>query len=233
MIKGVFFDLGLTLIYSFTGEPTVKILQAMGHRVTLEQVQRAYYLANQHFFEHYPGVLGGAVESFYPWYAEVFVRFLGPGADVCPAAFARATLAHARPRAAWKPYPETVPVLTALRQRGYLLGLITNWDRTAREVLARTGLEPLFPVVVVSSEAGVEKPDPRIFRLACESARLSPEEIVYVGDNYYDDVLGAEAVGARGILINRHPEWSRRREGVTEIASLAELLGRLEETQTA
>lgn len=56
--------------------------------------------------------------------------------------------------------------------------------------------------VVISSEAGCEKPDRRIFERALLLAGVEPSECLYVGDNYYDDAVGASAAGMRTLLIN-------------------------------
>jgi putative hydrolase of the HAD superfamily len=53
---------------------------------------------------------------------------------------------------------------------------------------------------VFSSEVGVRKPDPRIFREALSRLGTDPAETVFVGDRLYDDVNGAQAVGMRAVL---------------------------------
>jgi FMN phosphatase YigB (HAD superfamily) len=57
---------------------------------------------------------------------------------------------------------------------------------------------------------GVEKPDPRIFRLGLAQASLSPAEVVYVGDLYSVDVLGARAVGMTAVLLDPGRCWGER-----------------------
>jgi putative hydrolase of the HAD superfamily len=65
-------------------------------------------------------------------------------------------------------------------------------------------LRHLVDVAVVSGLAGVEKPDPAIFLQALDAAGATPEQAIHVGDNVRDDVEGAEAVGIRGILVDRN-----------------------------
>lgn len=57
--------------------------------------------------------------------------------------------------------------------------------------------------IIVSSEVQVEKPDVRIFLKAAELAGVDPKQCLYVGDNYYDDVVGSAKAGMKPILINR------------------------------
>src|SRR5205085_12248217 len=68
--------------------------------------------------------------------------------------------------------------------------------------LERFGLREFFDsrALLFSSEVGVWKPDPRIFREAAERLRLSPELALYVGDRLVDDVGGAQRAGLRAVL---------------------------------
>jgi putative hydrolase of the HAD superfamily len=59
----------------------------------------------------------------------------------------------------------------------------------------------------------MRKPDPRIYRLACEELGVEPEEAMFVGDGANDELAGAERVGMRSVLIHRDgeaPSWTRR-----------------------
>lgn len=96
-------------------------------------------------------------------------------------------------------------VLRVLRGRGIATGLVSNWDTSCRSVLEQTGLAPYLDPIVVSSEVGVEKPDRRIFEKALELSGDSPEHCLYVGDNYYDDGVGASQVGMEFCILN--PPW--------------------------
>jgi putative hydrolase of the HAD superfamily len=84
--------------------------------------------------------------------------------------------------------------------------LITNFDHSPhiKKVIAQTGLDAIFDLVVISDEAGCKKPDLEIFRLALSKMNLSPDEVVYVGDNVYDDIEGAFSAGIKPILISRN-----------------------------
>ncbi len=109
--------------------------------------------------------------------------------------------------AAWQTHifidPETIPVLTALKQNK-MTGLVSNFDHPphVRRILSGYGMESLFDTVVISSEVGVKKPQPAIFTLALEQTGLSREEAVYVGDTEAD-VAGAIAAGIHPIFIAR------------------------------
>jgi HAD superfamily hydrolase (TIGR01509 family) len=83
----------------------------------------------------------------------------------------------------WRPYPDTLPVVQELVARRVPVGVLSNiaWD--IRPSLARAGLLELLHVVVLSYEAGYEKPEPALFRLACEAMGHAPGDVLFVGDD--------------------------------------------------
>lgn len=115
--------------------------------------------------------------------------------------------------------------LARLRRAGLKLGVVSNSDGRVEEALRAAGLRPYFDVVVDSSVAGVEKPDPAIFRAALEALGVAPNEALYVGDLYEVDVLGARAAGIEAILLL--PETTAAPSDVRRVASLAALADQL------
>lgn len=99
--------------------------------------------------------------------------------------------------------PETAALLGRLAERGPL-GIITNHVcSTQMQKLSR--LDPsgsLFKWVVTSEEAGVEKPDPRIFREALRRAGCEAGAACMVGDDWEADIEGAAAVGMPAIYVS-------------------------------
>ncbi|GAA4640491.1 HAD-IA family hydrolase [Actinoallomurus vinaceus] len=94
---------------------------------------------------------------------------------------------------AWRPYPDTVPVLRALRDAGVRIGVLSNIGWDIRPAFARVGaLEPLH-TVVLSCEHGIAKPDPALFVLACERLGVSPDRVLYVGDDPVKDGAAVRA----------------------------------------
>lgn len=67
--------------------------------------------------------------------------------------------------------------------------------------LKTTGLYDLFDGIVISSDVGVKKPFPDIFRLAFEKFGITPEESIYIGNDMRDDILGASRVGMKTMYI--------------------------------
>ena len=67
--------------------------------------------------------------------------------------------------------------------------------------LKTTGLYDLFDGILISSDVGVKKPFPDIFRLAFEKFGITPEESIYIGNDMRDDILGASRVGMKTMYI--------------------------------
>ena len=103
----------------------------------------------------------------------------------------------------WLPFDGVHEVLKALKRDSVGLGIISNWDDTARNVLNGTELNEYFDPIIISSEVNCKKPDPKIFELALDRAGVSAGECIYVGDNYYDDAVGSRAVGMQALILNR------------------------------
>jgi len=98
---------------------------------------------------------------------------------------------------------------------------------TVRRLLAREGLLDLLEVTVFSDEAGVPKPDPRVFRRALEPLGLAerPQESVHVGDLRRTDVAGGRGFGMGTVRIRaRHDDTSDLPEADRVADSHAHLL---------
>jgi putative hydrolase of the HAD superfamily len=118
------------------------------------------------------------------------------------------------------PYPDVLPALGALRERGLTLVIASNWDYSLPDWLRPTGILELVDGVVTSAEVGAGKPDPRVFERALQMAGAEPAEALHVGDKVDNDVEGAAAAGVRGVLVQREGDPP---PGIEAVASLLEL----------
>ncbi|MBI4408214.1 MAG: HAD-IA family hydrolase [Gemmatimonadetes bacterium] len=116
--------------------------------------------------------------------------------------------------------PGTLEVLRGLQAQGYVLGVVSNADGRVEEFLRTAGLRDALDFVVDSARVGVEKPDPRIFALACERAGVAPAEALHVGDVYEIDVLGARAAGLAALLVDADPAEPHGCERIARIHDL-------------
>jgi len=94
------------------------------------------------------------------------------------------------------------PALEALA-RHLKLGLVANSGEAALKALQRDGLHELFSVVALADFVGVEKPDERIFRYALETAGVSPNRAVHVGNRLEGDIRPAQRLGIRTVWLLR------------------------------
>jgi HAD superfamily hydrolase (TIGR01549 family) len=100
-------------------------------------------------------------------------------------------------------YPDAVPCLTALRERGYKVLIAGNQPIESEAALARLDL----PADVIASSAGwgVSKPDLKFFAKVAEAAGEPPDSIAYVGDRLDNDVLPTLAAGMKAVFVRRGP----------------------------
>jgi FMN phosphatase YigB (HAD superfamily) len=97
--------------------------------------------------------------------------------------------------------PEEIPnVLTLLQEGGYVLGVVSNRETSFQEELQELKLDSYFNFTLSAGEAGSFKPDAPIFERALEMAGVSAEEAIYVGDNYFADIVGSKNAGLIPVL---------------------------------
>jgi putative hydrolase of the HAD superfamily len=101
-------------------------------------------------------------------------------------------------------YEDVIPLLEELKKRNYILGIITNADQSVIKLIDSLGLSCYLKAIITSEQAGAEKPDAAIFKAAYTQTGLNADEMVYVGDQYKSDVLGAQKAGSPGILLDRY-----------------------------
>jgi putative hydrolase of the HAD superfamily len=106
--------------------------------------------------------------------------------------------------------PAAEQALTLAREAGVGAAVISNSNGSVRSILASLGLTRWLDYVIDSGEVGVEKPDPRIFRLALERSAVAADEAVYIGDLYSVDVVGARAAGMDAVLLDPGACWGER-----------------------
>ncbi|MGW7198614.1 HAD family hydrolase [Streptomyces chryseus] len=94
--------------------------------------------------------------------------------------------------AAWRPYPDAAEVLGELRRRGVAVAVVSNIGWDLRPVFRAHGLDRWVDAYVLSYEHGIQKPDPRLFALACEAIGHDPCDVLMVGDSRPADGGAAE-----------------------------------------
>lgn len=114
---------------------------------------------------------------------------------------------HREPMA-WRAYPDAAHVLAGLRERGVPVGVVSNIGWDLRPVFRAHGLDRHIDAYVLSYEHGIQKPDPRLFRIACTSLGLEPHDVLMVGDDRRADA-GAAELGCAVHLVDHLPVTDR------------------------
>jgi putative hydrolase of the HAD superfamily len=171
----------------------------------LERFAQLYSLANLDFpfeqvraaFDHAtrcaygePAVAEFGLEALVEYHVSRQMEQLGfsvPAATAIVVGFVRASRAG---------LAESRALLGRLRQR-VALGVVSNFYGNLHRILDEAELTPLLATIVDSSVVGVSKPDPAIFALAVERLGVEPPEVLYVGDSFEKDIVGAHAAGLR------------------------------------
>ncbi len=208
MIKAVFFDLYHTLVRY---EPPREELQSralkdFGIEVSPEALRKPLFIADEYI---YGEIANSSLsqrsreEQTGVWvkYEEILLREAGIEADKGLIAGLLGKMKQLDMKLVL--YEDVLPVLTELKGRGLLLGLISNVDRDITSLLSGLELPSLLQVVVTSQDTGANKPAPEIFQEALKRARVQAPEAMYVGDQYQIDVVGANRVGMKGVLLDR------------------------------
>jgi len=192
-IRAVCFDVGETLIdetrhwiewAAFLGVPAMTLFTAIGVTMARGQSLRRVF--------------------------EIFK----PGMDPGTARELRAAQGWTYDFIAQDLYPDAIPCLTALRERGYKVLIAGNQPIEAEAALARLEL----PADLIASSAGwgASKPDRRFFAKVIAAAGEPPGAIAYVGDRLDNDVLPSLAAGMIAVFVRRGP-WGWMHAELPEI----------------
>jgi len=201
-ISFVWLDMGYTLVYMQRESSYKQALSELGYDIAIEDIERGFHLTDKLFMREYPGVFLKPKEVYQPWYLGILNYRLGVALNVCDVHVCWEEIKK-KVKHYWLPFEGVHQALDGLKAESVRLGIISNWDETAREVLSSTGLADYFDPIIISCEVDYAKPDPRIFRLALDRACVSAHECLYIGDNYYDDAVGSRAAGMEALVLNR------------------------------
>lgn len=133
-------------------------------------------------------------------------------------------------RRVFEPFPGVYGMLERLRDR-YQLGLLSDAQRCYTEPEIRElKLDWFFDLVLLSSDHGFRKPEPKYFRLALDSMGVRPADAVYVGDNPQRDLVGAKNAGMKMVLVrstDKSYDSYSADEAIENIAELESVLSKL------
>ena len=205
----LFFDAAGTLIHlpRSVGEHYREVASRFGVNPDAAALDRAFRDAWKAAPER-PATAGPRPDDDKGWWRalveNVFAAVLTPDEQArfdLPAYF-EAVYAHFAEPGVWAAYGDVPAALAELREAGCRLGVVSNFDRRLRRVLDDLGLAASFEHIVISSEVGADKPDPRIFAEALRRFDAPAARALHVGDDPHKD-WGAERVGLRVFRLER------------------------------
>ena len=208
MINTVFFDFYNTLVKFWP--PLDQIQEAacseFGLGVSEEGIRRGYAIADVYFNSENarkPLALRSDEErlEFFSVYEQMILENAGLSVSL-DLATKIWNMASSIPKD-FMPFDDTIEALSDLRSEGFKLGLISNLRRDMANFTEKLGLSSLIDICITSADVGVEKPNPAIFKAALDSAKVSADQAIHVGDQHKSDVLGAKSAGMHAILLDR------------------------------
>lgn len=230
MPQAVFFDVGSTLLFPSpsVAETMASVADKRGHALTVRDFEQympamdafyeAEYLRDGDFWCSHEGSTAIWLDQY---------RYVCHLAGISHDAEGMASSVHEayRHEDHWEMYADVSACLRGLKQRGFALGVVSNWDAGLEGLLRDLRLLPYFDVVVSSAVVGYRKPNPVIFDVACEQMGVEASRAVHVGDRVDADGDGAAAAGIRPVIIDRHDvEQACEYERVAALTDLLELL---------
>jgi len=99
-------------------------------------------------------------------------------------------------------HPDALTTIDRLKARGFLIGVVSDWDASLGDLLASLGLLPKLDALAVSETVGCAKPCRRLFEEALGQANVVAAASVHIGDFYELDVVGARSAGMHTLLFD-------------------------------
>ncbi len=205
----VFFDAANTLLYPYpsVGAVYAQVAGRYGVATSAEAVQRAFRQAwrvAQTLANDDPVRYGvGEPDGRRFWHTLVHATFeqiaLPQDFD---AFFDELYWLFAQPTV-WRLFPECREVLQTLRDQGYIVGVISNWDIRLLDLLQGFELMPYLHHISISAVVGWEKPHREIFQHAITAVAVEPARALHIGDNMQADVQGALQAGLQPLWLQR------------------------------
>lgn len=224
-VKAVFFDAGGTLLYPYpsVGEVYARVAGEHGVVAQPEHLNQVF----REVWNQKDGLAMAALtdeKSEKNWWREIVreVFKTTPRFKNFEVFFDDLYDQFASPKT-WKLFDETQTVLDYFKSRGYIVGMISNWDHRLLSLCDAFDLKKYFDFMLISAIYGKAKPHRDIFAEAVRLAGVKPDEALHVGDSLEDDVQGAMSAGVRAVWLNRHDRMLEAQHRIPVIQNLKEL----------
>ncbi|MBI5432678.1 MAG: HAD hydrolase-like protein [Planctomycetes bacterium] len=204
-IQAVFLDAGGTLLAERSSRASIyaSVARRLGRpvdEITMHGILRR--VATE-----MPRSLEGGFRYSEAWFAHVNARIFGRELALDDAAVVTACdvlFAHVADPRNFVTYEGARELIAALRERGLVVGVVSNWSERLEGLLSGLGLRDELDFVLVSAIERCEKPEPELFRRALTLARCAPHEALHAGNDVEKDARGATEAGLNAVLVD-HP----------------------------
>lgn len=172
-----------------------------GHRAAMRWLH--YYWAQSTDLVADMDHFGQDQDSFWFNHTRQFIQALGAENDL---ALQLAPEVHRRVTDEYRPTSivpsPIIATLAALKQAGFRLAVVSNRSSNFDGELADLNIAGYFELTVAAGVVNSWKPDARIFKHSVDALGIRPDQALYVGDNYYADVVGARKAGLHPVLVD-------------------------------
>ena len=204
MIKGLLFDINGTVIDIYTSESDEQIYRTLSNFLDYYRIKVAPETLKEEYFSILRRQKKESSETFPEFdVVKLFSELIGKysTADSLPVAPETAAIVfRAAGRYKLEPYCGVVSTLETL-SKSYAMSAVSDGQSVwALPELHSAGLDRFFTHTIVSSDYGFRKPEPEMYSMALQKMGLSPQEVIFVGNDMYRDVYGAHEMGMKTVF---------------------------------
>ena len=212
-IRAILFDVNGTLIDIETDEGLEEIYRGIAHFLTYQGITLHRGEVRDLYFQIMQRQRAASTEKFVEWDAvsvwREFLRQTGsdytralPPEKLAQLPLFLAELHRGIARKKLRLFPQVQETLEQLRGR-YRMAVVSDAQSAyAVPELRAVGILNYFNPIIVSGDYGYRKPDPRLFQKALAALEVRPEHALYLGNDLYHDIQGAQQVGMKAILVS-------------------------------
>ena len=222
--RAVFFDFGDTLAQT---TPTYfdrlgSSLRRLGLDISDDDFEREYVASDFNIFQRYKSQGSVSPDEYGEWLFSRLFESLKLR-DHWTTLLGKMRLPMGELEYDRKLMPGTEDVLKTLKDRGFILAVISNNDGRTAQKCEELGIDNYFDFIGDSTELGMIKPDSKIFHHTLKKLGLKRDEAVHVGDLWGADVLGAINAGLDAVWFNWRNTNTLNTSGVIEIKDIREI----------
>jgi len=221
-LKAVFIDVGNTLLYEKPSRFEVYAERARARDLRLETSAMRDLMHRAH--RELPREIGGAFRYSDPWFQSYIERIFHDYLGILKTEMGplrEELFERFSDPATFGVFAGGFELLDGCRARGLKVGIVSNWSVRLPALLDSLGITQRVDFVLCSAIERLDKPDALLFERALQRAGVRADEALHAGDDFEKDVLGAQHVGIRAVLVDH--ERRADRSHTPRVSNLSEL----------